>query len=326
MMLSRVADCLYWMSRYLERAEHTARALDVQLNVALDESPWASSMGWMCLLGSLRVDLPMDVCSDPQAVTDALVFDRSNPSSVVSCVRNARENARQVRESITSELWEEINHLHLSMRSQSIDQLWSAGPHGFLKSIHRGSQMITGIIDATFNHGEGWQFIRLGRYLERAMATAWMLDSHFGMRGTGAAAEPNPDEFVAWSALLRMSNSYEPYCKIHTVELRPQWILQFLLLNPGLPRSIRFAAEQIQAAATAITIATGATNAAEIRRLTGRLAADLSYVTINEILSDDLSKYLHAIVNRCVEIHNAVYNRFVTYTVDAALAAVSTQS
>ncbi len=326
MMLSRVADSLYWMSRYLERAEHTSRALDVQLNVALDESPWAASMGWMCLLSSLRVDLPMDICADPQAVTNALVFDRSNPSSVVSCVRNARENARQVRESITSELWEEINHLHLSMQSQSISRLWNAGPHPFLKSIHRGSQMIAGIIDATFNHGEGWQFIRLARALERAMATAWLLEAHFGMKGTDLSDDPSPDEFVAWAALLRMCNSFEPYCKIHTVELRPKWILQFILLDQNLPRSIRFAANEVQSAVTAIAHATGAADATHVRRLAGRLAADLSFVTIDEILDGDLSEYLQNIVTRCVDIHNAINSRFITYSVDAALGAVAAQS
>lgn len=319
MMLSRVADCLYWMSRYLERAEHTARALDVQLNVALDESPWAASLGWMSLLGGLRVDLPMEICADPQAVTSALVFDKSNPSSIVSCIRNARENARQVRDSVTSELWEELNHLHLSMQSQTIDRIWSVGPHPFLRSIHRGSQMIAGIIDATFSHGEGWQFIRLARYLERAMATAWLLESHFGMKGTDLSEDPNPDEFIAWAALLRMCNAYEPYCKIHTVELRPKWILQFLLLEPSLPRSIRFAADQIQTAVTAITHSTGATDGAHVRRLAGRLAADLSFISMDEVLGDDLAEYFNGIVSRCVEIHNAMNDRFITYSVASAL-------
>src|SRR6185295_15724785 len=107
-MLSRVAYSLYWMSRYLERAEHTARALDVQLDIALDEAPWSASIGWVCLLGGLRADLPMEVCTDARAITQALTLDRSAAFSIVCSIGNARENARQVRESITSEVWEEV--------------------------------------------------------------------------------------------------------------------------------------------------------------------------------------------------------------------------
>lgn len=318
-MLSRVADCLYWMSRYIERAEHTARALDVQLNLALDEAPWSASMGWVCLLGGVRADLPMEKCTDARAITHALALDRSNPSSVVCCIASARENARQVRESITSEMWEEINRLHLSLRNLDIDRLWTIGPQSVLQSVNRGGQMLSGIIDSTMSHGEGWEFLQLGRYMERAIAIAWLLDSHFGMKGTDFAEDPTPDEFVAWAGLLRMFCAFEPYCKLNTAELRPRRILQFLLLDPGFPHSLRFAAQQIDGALAAIAEWTGTSRSCTFRRLSGRLAAELSYTTIEEVISRDLSAYLRDIVTQCIQIHNAVYDQYISYTVDAAL-------
>jgi uncharacterized alpha-E superfamily protein len=319
MMLSRVADCLYWMSRYLERAEHTARAIDVQLNLALDEAPWSASIGWVCLLNSLRTDLPMDIYVDARAATNALAFDRNNPSSIASCIANARENARQIRESVTSDMWEEINRLYLSIRDMNIDRLWDAGPHAFLRSVQRGAQMFCGVADSTMNHGEGWQFIRLGRFLERAMSLAWLLEAHFGMKGTVTSLEPSPDDFVAWAGLLRMCSAFEPYCRMHTVELRPQWILQFLLLDAEFPHSVRFAARQVEESVCALADWTGAPRTAAVQRLAGKLAAQLSYATIDEVLSADLTDYFQGIVGCCAEIHHALYCQYISYTVDAAL-------
>ena len=157
-MLSRVADSLYWMSRFLERAEHTARAIDVQLQVALDEAPASASMGWVCLLNSLRTELPAELCSDDRAISSALLFDRANPSSVISCVELARENARQIREQITSDVWEEINRLYLSVREMDIDGVWREGPHGFLRRIQRGAQLLAGVRTRRARHRRRPQF------------------------------------------------------------------------------------------------------------------------------------------------------------------------
>jgi uncharacterized alpha-E superfamily protein len=325
-MLSRVADCLYWMSRYLERAEHTARALDVQLNLALDEAPWTASEGWMCLLNGLRTDLPMETCADARAITHALVLDRANPSSVLSCIASARENARQIRESITSEMWEEINHLYLNIRSLTIDGLWSSGPHPLLRMIHRGGAFVAGVTDATMSHGDGWQFVRLGRFTERAMAVAWLLEAHFGIKDTHSPEEPASEQFVAWAGLLRTFAAFEPYCKVHTVELRPRRILQFLLLNEELPHSVRFASRQIEASIGGLRNHLGPGRSGELPRLAGRLAAQLSYTTIDEVMAGDLADYLRDIVSQCVAIHDAVYAGYLTYDVAAALGSAATGS
>jgi uncharacterized alpha-E superfamily protein len=319
MMLSRVADSLYWMARYLERAEHMARVLDVQLHIALDVAPHTASLGWICLLNSLRFEMPAEISADARAVTNALAFDPASPCSIVSCVGQARENARQIREQIPTEMWEELNNLYLSMRDMNTDRLWAAGPHAFFRGVQRGAQLVAGLSDSALNHGEGWQFIRLGRYLERAIVLAWLLDSHFGMRGAGDDREATPSDFVAWAGLLRTCSAYEAYCRVHTVELQPRRILDFLLLNVEFPHAVRFCARQIDKAVTGIAGWTGTAHVAPACRLAGRLNADLAYGTIDEVLAGDLGAYLNSVVRSGAAVHDAVYNQYISYTVDAVL-------
>jgi uncharacterized alpha-E superfamily protein len=318
-MLSRVADSLYWMSRYLERAEHMARAIDVQLHLALDEAPSMASMGWVCLLGGLRADLPAELCSDDRGVTNALTFDRANPSSIVSCIASARENARQIREQITSDIWEELNQLYLSVKSMNIEWMWQSEPHAFLRSVQRGVQLLAGVADSSMNHGEGWQYIRLGRFLERAMSLAWLLDAHFGVRGIEMEAEPTAEDFVAWSGLLRTCSGFEPYCKVHTVELHPRRILDFLLFDAEFPHSVRFCAAQLESSIEAIAALTATPRDALVRRTAGRLHAGLGFGSLEEVFSSDLTAYLMNIVKQCFAINDAIYRRYISYPVDAAL-------
>lgn len=319
MMLSRVSDSLYWMSRYLERAEHLARALDVQLNIALDVAPHTASMGWVCLLHSLKLEMPAEAISDSRAITEYIAFDRNNQTSIVSCVESARENSRQIREQIPSEMWEEINRLYLFMREMDIDRLWDAGPHPFFRGVQRGAQLIAGLSDAAMNHGEGWEFIRLGRYIERAILLAWVLDSHFGFKGVGGEGEAMPEDFVTWASVLRTCTAFEAYCRIHTVELQPRRILDFLLLDAEFPHAIRFCAREIEQSVAGIANWTGTAHSAIAKRLAGRLSSDLAFGTMEEILAGNLDQFLNIIVDRCAGIHNAVYDRYISYTVDAVL-------
>ncbi len=318
-MLARVADCLYWMSRSLERAEHTARALNVQLNIALDEAPWTAPVGWVCLLGGLRFDLPLEIVTDARGIAHAMALDRSQPSSIVNCISNARENARQIRESITSEMWEEINRIHLTLRTMNIDRLWAEGTDSALQTVNRGGQMIAGIIDSTISHGEGWEFVRIGRYLERAILVTWLLEAHFGMKGLHLTESASSDQFVAWAGLLRSCCAFEPYCKAKTAELRPRQILQFLLLDSEFPHSVRFAVDQVAAAVDAIALRTGSPRQRLLHRRVGRLTAELAYTTIEEALSRGLPESFRSIVSQCVQIHEALYRQYIAYTVDAAL-------
>src|SRR6266576_3879346 len=177
-MLSRVAESLYWMSRYLERAEHTARLVELNLNLMLDQSQAPGDRRWQRLLTALMVTLPPDAKADAYNVAQTLTFDLSNRSSIVAYMTAARENARQVREQISSEMWEELNQLFLQIKRAGIENTWQAQPHHFFRSVKDGAHLFQGITDSTLSHSEGWHFIQAGRFLERAGATAALLDAH----------------------------------------------------------------------------------------------------------------------------------------------------
>jgi uncharacterized alpha-E superfamily protein len=316
-MLSRVADSLYWMSRYLERAEHTARLLGVNLNLMLEQSPAAAGQRWARLLNSLQTRPPAGDL-DAYRVTHHLAFDPANPSSVVASIAGARENARQVRECISSEMWEQLNKLYLEVKRASIDSIWSSQPHEFFAAIKEGAHLFHGITDDTMSRNEGWQFIQVGRYLERAGATAALLDEHFQeyqrtLTIAGAA------DSLDWVGLLRSCTAFEAYCKVHTADLRPAWVAEFLLLNPELPRSVHFAAARVQQSLEAIAEATQTRRANRAERLAGRLKAFLGFGQIDEIMAGGLHSYLEDVQRHCTLIHTAVHHSYISYPIEAAL-------
>src|SRR6266436_33996 len=177
-LLSRVADSLYWMSRYLERAEHTARLIDVDLQLRLDQSPEAGSARWVRLLEASRVVTPAGGTINAATLTHVLTLDRSNPSSIVSCVAAARENLRQVREQCSSEMWEQLNRLYLQVNSTISSEAWLLHSYVFFRAVQEGAHLFQGVTDSTMSHGEGWQYIQLGRYVERTDAVARLIGTH----------------------------------------------------------------------------------------------------------------------------------------------------
>ena len=236
-MLSRVADSLYWMSRYLERAEHTARLIDVGLNLMLDQTPAAAERRWGRLLVSLHAPAQLARSSDAYQIAQAMTFDAANETSIVSCIASARENLRQVREQISSEMWEQLNRLNLQVRETRLDDIWNVSTHEFFRSVKEGAHLFQGITDATMNHGEGWQFMQVGRHMERAGATATLLDVYAGefLAPDGADAG-GPKSYLDWVGLLKACTAFEAYCKVYTADLRPERIAEFLLLNADWPR------------------------------------------------------------------------------------------
>jgi uncharacterized alpha-E superfamily protein len=321
-MLSRVADSLYWMSRYLERAEHTARLIDVQLSQMLEDAGMDVDLRWQRLLRCLRT--PLDAQAGAYDITYSLTFDQNNPSSIVSCIEAARENARQVREQISSEMWEQLNRLFLRVKQTRMEQIWSAEPHRFLTSVKEGIYLFHGIIDATMNHNEGWHFIRVGRFLERATSIATLVDAHFAVFPIeGNQYESDPLGYLSWVGLLRSCASFEGYCKVHTAVIRPAQVVEFLLLNADAPRSVRFACARMQDGLQAIANATGTRNSGRVERLTGRLRASLDYYQIDEILSDDMHEYLDGIQRQCALIHNGLYQVYLAYPIEVAMTSRS---
>ncbi len=175
-MLSRVADSLYWMSRYLERAENTVRLLDVTMSLMLDTGGFNVEMRWQRMVAALGKPVEMDWNGSIEAMAQKLVYDNLSPASVIYCLNGARENARQVREEISTEMWQRLNRLYHQMHLPRTRSQFSANISDQLSTVIDGIYLFKGTTDTSMIHGQGWQFIRLGRYLERAYATATLLE------------------------------------------------------------------------------------------------------------------------------------------------------
>ena len=327
-MLSRVADSLYWMSRYLERAEHTTRLLDVNLNLMLDESSTSSDHRWLRLLQALGKPKKLKWNGNPYDLTRTLTFDTSYKSSVVSCIIAARENARHVREQISTEQWHRLNLLYLEVtrpevkRALQIDASTDSneGPTAFLQQVMEAVHQFQGVTDSTMSHGEGWQFIQVGRYLERASATTLLLEAYHEdlWAQPDRAAEVN--EYLEWMGLLRSATAFEAYCKVYTADLTPDRILEYLLLDSEFPHSLRFSIDSLQNALQAIQAQSGKNRAEELQRIAGRLSASLGFASVDEILLGDVVAYLRGIQRQCQAIHETIYHLYVDYSIQAALA------
>lgn len=316
-MLSRVADSLYWMSRYLERAEHTARLLDVNLYSVLDATPHTAGRRWRRLAASLGMDPSSEDAGDARALAEYLTLDTGNSSSILSCITTARDNGRQAWEQISSEMWEQLNRLFLDTSRRAEGDLWAAEPHLLFTAVKEGSHLFAGITDSTMSHGEGWHFIQLGRNIERARATAALLDAYF------SSAQHTPESLtdLEWVSLLKSCTAFEAYVKRYSATVEPNNVAAFLLLNSEFPRSIRFVAAGIRASLGAIGRMAGGHIGGRPDRLAGRLQAVLEYSQIEEIMGEDLHIYLDSIRRQCEAIHAAVYGAYIRYPVAAALAA-----
>ncbi len=317
-MLSRVADTLYWMSRYLERAEHTARVVDVNLNLMLDQSPDSAGPRWEKALASLRAKVPEGTTSDPYAVCRSLTFDLENPSSISACIASARENARQVRELIGSEMWEGLNRLYFQVRRASLVDIWSGQPQIFFQGVKDGINLFRGITDSTLCQGEAYYFLDAGRYLERAISSAALLDVHCGHIDDWDDPA-HASAHLEWVGVLASCSAFEAYCKEYTADLRATRIAEFLLLNDEFPHSVRFAADRVQDALDQIGEETAMRKTSRVARLAGRLRATLSFGQIDEILGSGLHGYLEDVAGQCSQIHAAIYLHFITYPVESAL-------
>jgi uncharacterized alpha-E superfamily protein len=318
-MLSRVADSLYWMSRYLERAEHTARLMSVGLTHMLDQAPQSAAPRWARLLAARHAHPPPDAPADALEITQLMTFDTEQSSSIATCVALARENARQVREQISSEMWEQLNRLYLKVRQASVSSIWDGEPIEFFQSVKEGAHLFQGLTDATMTHDQGWDFIQVGRYLERASATALLLDVHFQPHLNAEAAQPLLD-LIDWIGLLKCATSFEAYCRVYSADVRPAQIAEFLLLNSESPRSVRFALDRLQDGLQAIGRTTGPRAGNRVERLAGRLRAELDYAQVEEIMSESLHAYLERIQRQCGAIHKAIYGSYIAYPVETALA------
>jgi len=318
-MLSRVADSLYWMSRYLERAEHTARLVDVELQLWLDQSPEAGAGRWRFLLEATRT-LAAERAVDPTRLVNQLVFSRTNASSIVSCVATARENLRHVREQCSSEMWEQMNRLYLEVMETRPGELWMLESHGFFRAVQEGAHLFQGITDGTMSHGEGWQYIQLGRYVERTDTVASLMETHFKRMAQPADQAVESGEYLEWVGLLRACVAFEAYCKAQTAEIRPLRVAEFLLLNPEFPHSVRFSVDRVNAALHVIGDLTERREKLPTR-IAGRLRAQLSFSQIEEVMAGGSHAYLQNVRSECEQIHAAIHQIYFDYAIESELAS-----
>jgi uncharacterized alpha-E superfamily protein len=310
-MLSRVADSIYWLSRYVERAENVARFIDVNLHLRLDSGAGVVPQ-WQPLVDTTG-DREAFKRRYPEAsqtnVIQFLTFDPDNTNSILACLRAARENARCVREIISSDMWLQLNKFYLMVQSASDDPGLFRAPYEFFHEVKRASQSFTGITDATMTHGEAWHFGRLGRMLERADKTSRILDVKYFLLLPSVDQVGSPVDDIQWAALLRSASAFEMYRKQHG-RISPRGVVDFLLLDPQFPRAIRFCLQDARDSFHAISGTPSGTFRHSPEKLLGQLCSDLAYATVDDIVSRGPHEYLDELQTKINLVGMGIFDTF----------------
>lgn len=310
-MLSRVANSIYWMCRYIERAENVARFISVNLNLLLD-MPSEGNRQWeplVMITGDQEYFEDKYKAYTKEAVINFLTFDRDYYNSIVSCLAAARENARSIREIISSEMWEHLNIFYLEMADPKHHPMALQDPHKFFKIIQMRSHLFTGLMDSTMSHGEAWNFARMGMMLERADKTSRILDVKYFMLLPQVDLVNTPVDNIQWTAVLKSASAFEMYRKEHHL-INPRMVASFLIFDSHFPRSIRHCVNKARICLERIMngSANGVVNPAE--KLLGRLKADLEYTDIDDVVKEGMHEYLDNLQTRLNQIDMAVGTAF----------------
>ncbi len=311
-MLSRVADSIYWMSRYIERAENVARFIDVNLNLMMD-LPAGSDEQWLPLV---QVTADTDWFTEKYGlptrdhVLEFLLFDRDYGNSVFSCARSARENARSVREIISTEMWEQVNKFYLMVNDAATRGASSVmNSHDFFTDVKMASHLFSGLADNTMTHNEAWHFCRLGELLERADKTSRILDVKYFYLLPSAQDVGSPLDDIQWSAVLRSASALEMYRQRYG-RIAPSRIAEFLILDRTFPRAVLFCVLNAEESLHAISGAPAGTftNGAEQRL--GLLRSELAFTQGSQILGTGLHEFLDGIQTRLNGIGDDIYKTY----------------
>lgn len=311
-MLSRVADSIYWLNRYVERAENVARFVDVNLNLLLDTSVTGLTQQWEPLVTTTGdKDLFEKRYGDASArnVLQFLTFDSEYPNSILSCVKSARENARAVRETISSEMWEQVNSFYLWMKEAANAALSEEELYRFYPEVKMASHLFVGVTEATMAHNEGWHFGRLGRLLERADKTARILDVKYFILLPSVTDVGSPLDELQWIALLKSASAYEMYRKRQR-RVTPRGITQFLILDHQFPRSIQFCLLQAERSLHQITGTSLGNWCNTSERTLGRLRSELEYTELDEVFETGLHEFLDKLQTQLNRIGDHIYQDF----------------
>jgi uncharacterized alpha-E superfamily protein len=308
--LSRVAESIYWSSRYIERAENIARFIDVNLHLMLDQPPGREQ--WEPLI-RVTADTPLFTKHydhpTKQNVILFLTFDPDNPNSILRCLQAARENARSVREAISSEMWEQVNRFYLFVQSASSVGAASADPHDFFKRVKLESHLFEGIADATMSHGESWQFGQLGRRLERADKTSRLLDVKYFLLLPTVEDVGSMLDTLQWAAVLRSASALEMFRKKHGA-ITPFRVADFLIRDREFPRSIRHCLLASEDSLRAITGSKVGSFSNPAEQHLGRLCSRLNYTHIEEIVGFGMHEFLDDMQTQLNNIGDAISHTF----------------
>jgi len=313
-MLAREADSVFWMARYVERAEHVARLLLVNTNVLMDVGDLAPALQerqWRSILTIMYAgDLPRGDAAIGQRVAQHMTFNYENGNSLVNCVSRARENARSVRESISAEMWEELNTVYWQLQSEETRARFDEAPEEFYRTILNASMLFQGLTDQTLPHGQRWHFAQLGKYIERALVTCRIIEAKFDILNNAESALETPLRNISWMAVLRSCCSIEAYRRTYMGDMDPLRVAGFLILQPNFPRSIRHAVNEAHQCIAQVRQAAnpGVVDSAE--RILGRLDAQLEYAEMGEILAEGIPAYLQRIQQSVTEAAMAVQKAY----------------
>jgi len=309
---------MYWLARYMERAENIARLVDVNLLLLLDYSNLDDerlAQYWMPIVqstGEQAEFLRLHTKATGKAVTEFLVFQTENPNSIVSSIFQARENARTVRDQITVEMWEELNRLYLFVRSVHARKLWAESPSEFFHQVKSSSLQMVGLTYATLIRNEGWWFLHAGKFLERADKISRIVDvRHESLPAKGAPQMITQAQALEWSAILRSCSAWDAYKSIYGAEVHPRLVAEFLLLNEDFPRSVRYCVEELNQALRRISGVANGRFCNDAERLAGRLVAELQFCTIDEIFAHGLHDYLDQLQVRLNNVGTELFNAYI---------------
>lgn len=309
-MLSRVAESIYWMSRYIERAENVARFVDVNLQLILDQ-PTGMQAQWEPLVATTGDDDIFEKRygeASRTTVLKFLTFDTENPNSIISCLRAARENARSIRENISSEMWEQINDAYL-MVTETSEEWAMAEPHQFFTDIKVASHLFMGQTDNIMSHSEGWHFCQLGRLIERADKTSRIVDVKYFILLPSVSDVNTPFDDIQWGALLHSASAFEMYRKTYGL-IAPNNVVAFLLLDREFPRSVLYCLTKAEESLHAISGTPLETFSNPAEQGLGQLRSEFAFAQVDQILHIGLHEFLDAFQTKLNDVGDDIYKTF----------------
>jgi uncharacterized alpha-E superfamily protein len=315
-MLSRVAENLYWIGRYVERAENLARLLDDAFNFGLEAAGLGNGSGSGLLDGVLNVLGVGDDFArtnpgkDRDALLRFLAFDRTNSQSIITMIGRARENARGCQEALSAEAWSQVNRLYLTLSGSRAERRFQTSPSRFFDGIKRGCNLFTGLINGTLPRTEAYHFLQAGRYLERGDTVGRIVADKLRAADAAGDAGGLPLRGVLLTSLVRSCSAHEAYLKTYQDRLHPFGVVQYLVLDPDFPRSVRYCIGRCLESARGLTGGDEAGYGSEAERLLGRLEGELRYADVEEVFARGVGPFLQNVLDALSRVHAALGQAF----------------